>query len=323
MPKLVAMLRAWGEGKRTPDVIRTALGIAPDELDKQFRDWLNLRLSRYAKQYMPDFRATDPEKADKEAKADPKNLEKQIRLAVSQIAVRDVDAAEAALSAAAAIDPKSPDVRFLRERIFAGTKKPDEAKKELEAMIAEGHDGYGVRMLLADMYEGDDKKRSETELEAASNLDPTQAEPLQALVDGAKKAGNEDRELEFLRKLAMVDQHDRRVWRRLLAKLVARGLWDEAEKIGEGALYVDIHGADTHTLYAEALLHTKKVDKAIFEADSALLCEPLKVEAAARANVVLAQAWLSKGDKEKARAARDEALRQDPESKAAKEIQGL
>jgi len=123
-----------------------------------------------------------------------------------------------------------------------------------------------------------------------------------------------------LRLLAGVDQHDRRVWKRLLAKLTARGLWDEAKKVGEGAIYVDIHGAETHLFYAQALLATGDAGKAIFEADSALLCEPLKAEIAARANVVLAKGWLKQGDPAKAKAARDEALRQDPENKEAKDL---
>lgn len=313
MPKLSAMLRAWGEGKRTPEVIKSVLGIGGDELDKQFRGWLDGKLARYKGQYVPDLRVKDPRKIQEELKADPKNASAHIDMAIFKMASGDVKGASAEVELAAQTAPKSPDVHYLRAKL--ARKDVAAAKKELEAMIAEGNDGYSVRVLLADAaFTMKDEAKAREHFEAASKLDPTQSEPLQALADMARKAKDEDRELAALRQLAFIDQHDRRVWRRLLAKLTARGLWDEARKVGEGALYVDIHGAETHTLYARALLETGNVDQAIFEADSALLCEPLKASIASRANVVLARAWAKKGDAAKARAAKDEALRQDPKN---------
>jgi uncharacterized protein (TIGR02265 family) len=321
MPKLVAMLKAWGEGKRTPEVLRSALGVSGDEIDRQFRAWLDQRLVRYKKQYLPDLRAKPLEVAEKEAQAQPGSAAAQVQLALARLASGDGKGAFAALDAAQKVEPKNPDARYLRARVALQRKKPDEARKELETMVAEGNDGYAVRMLLGDIAgRGKDLKTAAAHFEAASNLDPTQAEPLQALADMARKDKDEDRELAILRKLAPIDQHDRRVWRRLLARLVARGLWDEAKKVGEGALYVDIHGAETHALYAQALLGAGDADRAIFEAESALLCEPLKERTAAEANLALARAYLKKGDRVKAKAARDEALRQDPENKDARSL---
>jgi tetratricopeptide (TPR) repeat protein len=322
MPKLVAMLKAWGEGKRTPEVLRSALGIPGEELDRQFRAWLDQRLARYKKQYLPDLRPKPLEIAQKEAEAQPQSAPAQIQLALARLASGDGKGAVSSLEAARKIEPKNPDARYLQARLALQRKKPDEARTELETMIAEGNDGYTVRMLLGDIAgRSRDLKAAAVHFEAASNLDPTQAEPLQALADMARKTKDEDRELAMLRKLAPLDQHDRRVWRRLLAKLVARGLWDEARKVGEGALYVDIHGAESHALYAQALLGAGDTDRAIFEAESALLCEPIKEKTAAEANVVLARAHLKKGDPARARAARDEALRQDPDHKEAQSLQ--
>ena len=53
MPKLDEMLRQWGAGRRTPDVLRTALGKAPDELDREFRNFAEQRLARYTTQFVP------------------------------------------------------------------------------------------------------------------------------------------------------------------------------------------------------------------------------------------------------------------------------
>jgi tetratricopeptide (TPR) repeat protein len=317
MPKLTAMLRAWGEGKRTPEVIKTSLGIDGPELDKQFRAWLSVRLARYEKQYVPDLRVKDPKRIEEALKKDPKSADAHVDFAVFKLATGDREGAIAELGEAKTIDPKNAAQRFVRAKLLIGQKKADEAKKELEAMVAEGHDGFAVQMLMADLFEGEPAKAA-ARFEAAAALDPTQSEPLQALVDMARKAKDEDRELKFLRLLAQVDQHDRRVWRRLLGKLVAKGLWDEAKQVGEGALFVDIHGAETHLFFAQALLATKDRTRAIFEAETALLCEPIKADVAARANVLLARAWLEAGDNVKAKAARDEALRQDEDNAEAK-----
>jgi tetratricopeptide (TPR) repeat protein len=313
MPKIVAMLRSWGEGKQTPEVIRAALGVGGDELDRQFRAWLGVRLERYGKQYMPDLHPKAVEVAKKEAAASPTSAQAQVILAVSLLATGEGKEALAALEAARAIDPKSPDVHYVRARMALGKKKAADAKKELEAIRSDGHDGYAVRMLLADIAIGEkDLPKATEHFEAAIALDPTQAEPLQALVDLARKAKDEDRELRYLRQLAPIDQHDRRAWRRLLGKLVAKGEWAEAKKVGEGALFVDIHGPETHAFYARALLGTGEPDRAIFEAESALLCGGLKNDVAAEANATLAEAYVKKGNRAKAQEARDEALRQQP-----------
>ncbi len=320
MPKIVSMLRLWGEGKRTPEVLRQALGVGGDEIDRQFRAWLDVRLARYKNQYMPDLHPRPLEQVEKEAKAQPQNADLQVQLALSRLASGEPAEAVAALDQARKLDPKNPDARYLRARL-ALKKRPADAKQELEALIADKHDGYGVRMLLADLAIADKNlAQARTHFEAASALDPSQSEPLQALADIARKLKDDDAELKVLRPLAQLDQHDRRVWRRLLAKLVARQQWDEAKKVGEGSLYVDIHGAESHTLFAQALLGGGDTERAIFEADSALLCDGLKATVASQAHTVLARAYLKKGDPAKARAARDEALRQDSNNK---EAQGL
>jgi Tfp pilus assembly protein PilF len=81
-----------------------------------------------------------------------------------------------------------------------------------------------------------------------------------------------------------------------------------------------VHGAETHALYAEALMGGAEPDKALFEAETALLGDKLTAPLAARAQVVLAKAYLAKKDAPKARAARDEALRQDPNNAEAKAL---
>jgi cellulose synthase operon protein C len=319
--KLNAMLVAWGAGKRTPEVIQQVLGVAPSELDNQFRAWVDQRLGRYAKQYVPNLRPVDPKEAEAAAKAAPNDPQKRLALALATLASGDYDAAEALLAEVQKLAPNSPDVRFLRAKMALRKKQPEEAKKQLTELIGLSADGYAVRMMLGDMALAEkDQTTATSEYEKAAAFDPSQAEPLQAIVDMAHKANDADRELTFLRKLALVDQHDRRVWRRLLRQLLDKKLYDEAAKVGEGALFVDIHGGDTHALYAEALLGKKDPDGAIFEAETVALTEKLTADVASRALTTMAKAYLVKGNIPAAKAARDEALRQDAENAEAKAL---
>jgi Flp pilus assembly protein TadD len=77
-----------------------------------------------------------------------------------------------------------------------------------------------------------------------------------------------------LSKIAQLDQHDRRVWNRLLDRLVERGDWEEARKVGESAMFIDVHNWKTHRLYARALARTGRFVSAVYELNSAIICHP-------------------------------------------------
>ncbi|MCU0685540.1 MAG: tetratricopeptide repeat protein [Polyangiaceae bacterium] len=272
MPKISMMLKAWGEGKRTPEVLRQATGLEPEELDRRFRAWLDKRLARYKTQFVPDLRPKDLAEAEKAAQAAPADARAQVDLALAALAAGDGDKAVEALERGRRANPRDPNVRFLSAKLALRRRDAAAAKKELEAMASEGNDGYAVRMMLADLADdAGDAKGAAAHYESAYRLDPTQPDPLQSLADLAKKANDADRELTYLRSLAAIDQHDRRVWRRLMARLLEKKAFAEAKRVGEGSLYVDVHGAETHALYAEALLGGAEPDKALFEAETALL----------------------------------------------------
>ena len=273
-PKVVSMMPKWGAGKRTPEVVQESLGITSDELDKQYRAWLKPRLARYEKQFVPDSHVPPLDDARKAVKADPKNAKKIFQLARALGADGQDQEAEATFQEALRVDPKEPNANYELVRRMR-KKDPKGATKQLEKMIADGHDGFAVRMMLADMAEalGDEAKMKQN-LEEAYKLDTSQVEPLQALYDIAHKKKDADAELQALRRLAMLDQHERRVWVRLLAMLVDRGLWEEARQVGEGALFVDVSNPEVHRLYARALARTGRQISAIFELNSAILCKP-------------------------------------------------
>ncbi len=59
-----------------------------------------------------------------------------------------------------------------------------------------------------------------------------------------------------------------------LERLVQKGQWEEAAKIGEGALFVDVANPKIHRLYARALARTGRFVSAVYELNSAIVCKP-------------------------------------------------
>lgn len=270
--KMPAMLTRWGNGERTPEVVKGALGITTEELDKRFRTWLEPHLGRYAKQFVPDLRAVPLDEARKAVKDDPNNAKKHVDLALSLYQEDQAPEGDAMLRMAMRLDPKQPDAHYILLMRALRGKHVKEAGQLINKMIADGNDGYAVRMKAADLAEmlGKTPLMKES-FEAAARLDPSQLEPLQGLYDVCHKQKDAACEMSAIRRLAQLDQHNRKVWIKYLRMLVARQAWTEAKAAGEAAMFVDVMNPEVHTLYARALARTGNFVSAIYELNSALI----------------------------------------------------
>jgi tetratricopeptide (TPR) repeat protein len=141
-------------------------------------------------------------------------------------------------------------------------------------MIEAKQDGYAVRLLLGKLLAaaGDDPG-ARTALEKAASFDPLSATPQYLLAEMAHTRADDDAELVAMRRLGELEQHENKVYRRLLGLLVAKKAWDEAVKVGDTAIYADMEGFTTHRLFGEALAQTGNQQRAVFELESAALSE--------------------------------------------------
>jgi cellulose synthase operon protein C len=303
--KIVSMLPRWANGERTPEVVKESLGITSDELDRRFRAWLTPRLDRYTKMYVPDLHAPPLDDARKAVQKEPKNAKRYVELSLSLLADGQKPEADATLEEALRLDPKQPDAHYVKLKMAFAAKDLKEAARLINKMIADGNDGYALRLKAADLAEMEkDEARMKTNLEAASRFDPSQEEPIQGLFDLAHKQKDAEGELAALRQIAMIDQHDRRVWGMLLERLVERGLWEEARKVGESAMFIDVQNPKVHRLYARALARTGNFVSAVYELNSALVCKP-KPKEQAEIYGELAKAYDKLKQDEMAKQARD------------------
>ncbi|HEV8549878.1 MAG TPA: tetratricopeptide repeat protein, partial [Polyangiaceae bacterium] len=274
MKALAGMLRLWGEGKSTPDVFQGALGITPAEEDRRFGASLDAMLARYQAQFVPISRTGSLELASEVARREPKNAARQAARALTLFRAGETEVAESALEQARAIDATDPDVRFLGARFALADGKPDRAVSELRALIGEKHDGYAVEMLLSDAAAAvHDEATRFAAVQAAAGFDPTQVAPLYGLLREADQRSNADEALALLERIAALSEHDAGLYRELLRRLVERGNFADAVKYGEAAIYVDVTSFETHYQFARALAETGAKKRAVFELESALLCE--------------------------------------------------
>ncbi len=314
MPRVVRALDLWGRGKKTPAVIQEAFGVTPTEYDAGYRSWQLARLSRYANQYLFSRKAKELGAAQKAVNDAPQDASARVDLALALAHERKLDEAKSAVAGALRLDPKHADAHFVAARIAFGEKDFDAARKHLESMREGGADGYVVQSMLADVAEAKkDLPRIRHHLEAAYRFDPSKSDPLRGLLEIAEHDKRADDALDILRKLAALEQHDQKVWRTLLERLVERKAWDEARRVGESAIFVDVTGGRTHLFYARALAAQNAHEKAIFEAESALLC-PLKPADEAAAHELLATelAAVGRAAEAKDHAAKAKASRETP-----------
>ncbi len=293
-PALARMLALWGQGKRTPEVVKTALGISDAELDQQFRAYLQQQLQRYQGQFMPLERVGSLQQEQAAAKRAPQDPTAHTRVALAALRAGKMEVARKALARALALDDDHPDALWLSAQLAQKTSSAAsaEAASLLGRLVQAGHDGYAVQMAMAELAaERRDITATKAALQAAQRFDPTMSDPLRLLADIAAKQEAVDEEIEALRQLAAIEQHDPGPYRRLLQLLLARGSVEEACEVGEAAIYVDVNGMRTHQLYADALAASRRLPQAVYELESAILC-PGRPKDRADAHAQLAETYL-------------------------------
>jgi tetratricopeptide (TPR) repeat protein len=320
MQKIVKALKLWGEGVRTPAVIERAFGLSATDYDARYRAWELAKLTRYKGQYLFDDHGIPVDDAKARVAATPSDAKAHAAYALALLRAKKADSAKTEIAEALRLDPNELDARFLAVKIAESSQDTAGMASQLDAMRRGGGDGYTVEMAVAGVAETQkDKAALRTALEAAAKFDPSQSDPLRALLALDIEEKKDDGALEVLRKLTQIEQHDRPAWRSLLERLVAAKKWGEAVAAGESAIFVDVESAQVHTNYARALSALGKHDKAAFELGSALVCDAPPKEIA-EAHALLAGEFLLLHNPAEARAHRTEALALDADNADARAL---
>jgi tetratricopeptide (TPR) repeat protein len=308
---LVAMLREWGAGRRTPDVIQRALGIGIDELDRNFRSHTLQRLSARANDFAVDFaRYRDLRALGEAAQANPNDADAQAALAAGMMVSGQIDQARQAASQAISRQSGHPVARYVLAMLAMMQGEGAEAEEHLRAILAGGKDGYDIRVMLARAAAArEDQAGTRQELEAATRIDPERGDAWHGLLAVADRANDEALRARALERIAMIDQHDRGAWVAWIRLLAEQRKWQELAAAAESALFVSPYSTDVHRLLGEARLELGQGEPALRAFDLALETSP---EAPGPIHMGRARALAALNRRAEARRAVAEAVRHDP-----------
>jgi tetratricopeptide (TPR) repeat protein len=213
---LVAMLRAYGEGRDTPEVFRTVVGEAVERFDARFTAWLERRFAGQlaavgAARGDSSLRATRVTVAER-ARRNPSDFAAQ--LAMGHQLVRDRRAADAVayLERAKALFPEYAEEDGPYRLLAAIARDRGDlrrAEAELAAMTAVNERAYGALLDLAELRVSlGDTAGAARALDAAAFVDPTEIALHQRLAELAAVLGRRSLVVRERRAIVALDPPD-------------------------------------------------------------------------------------------------------------------
>jgi tetratricopeptide (TPR) repeat protein len=310
-PRVVAMLREWGQGRTSEQVVQRALGVSIGDLDRDFRAHTRQRLAARANDFAVDFgRYADLDAIRARAAQSPNDNDVQAQLAVSLMVNGEAVEADQAARAVLARSPDHPMALFAAAHLAVESNNARAADVHIARLIATRRDGYEVRLLAArSALARRDARAARTALEAAAAIDADRPEAWQGLMTVAEQANDGELRVRCLRRLAEIDQHDRDTNHTLLGLLVQANAWDDVLRFGEMSIYVDPMRAESRMWLAQAYLRANRAQDALAEADTALAAQP---EQPGQVHLVRARALAALRRSREARQAAQRAVQADP-----------
>lgn len=314
-PKIVEALKLYGKGKGDREVIKAVTGLDVAAFDAEFKKYLDVRLAAYKgtfKVRLGDY--ADLTALEKAAAAAPNDPEALASLALGHLAAGDVDRATDVAEQALKLDPKHKKALWAAAEAAWAAGAEAAARPRLEALVAAGGDGYDARIRLgAIAIRAGDIAAAETHLARAKQVDPERSEPYLLLADLYFKQKRDADALAELERYVYLEQMEYGPVKQLVDKHRAAKNWAKVREFGEIAVLINPYDPDLHVALGDAYVELRQHDPAIYEYDSALVCDP-PLRRPAVAYIGLARAYLAKKDMKQARKALDAALKLEPQN---------
>jgi tetratricopeptide (TPR) repeat protein len=312
-------LKLFGQGKETPEVLKTVTGKTIAQLDADFRKYLEIRLKPYAGTFkLPTRGFEDVTKLEIAADAAPKDGKARAHVALGHYYDGEAEKAAAAANAALVLDPKQPIARYILAEIAVHKNDAAKAKSMYTALAADGFDNADLRARLAQIAETEGNTAElEKHLCAAKKLDPERSFSYQELAQLYEKKGDTARALQELEHYAVLEQMELAPLKKLMSEYTKQKNWAKVRTFGEMAIYIAPHDPEVLGNLGRAQVETGQGDKALFTFDTMLLTNPRRP---GLVHIGRARALLAIGKKAEAKAALAEALKKEPDNADALEL---
>ncbi len=252
------MLRAWGDKKRTADVLAEVLGVTVDAFDKQFDAWLRTKYMNFDSQLLVSLddlgTLEDLEKAHRRNERDALTLAK---IALVKVQMRDADGANAAIERALEIEPRNAWINHAAMYVMA---RQGEIKKSLvygESVLDAHRDSYELRIFMgAASLAAEKREDALVHFHAATQLYPTGGEAWTYLFKMARVMGDDELYERALERLYMLNQNDPALAQLRTTAFVEKGQWEAAS--GTVARWLDINPFDVRAQRAAIQVATQR-----------------------------------------------------------------
>jgi tetratricopeptide (TPR) repeat protein len=320
-PKIVEALKLFGKGKETPEVITAITGKSVAAFDAEFRTYLGARLAPYQGTFrLPTVGTDDPTALEAAADAAPRDAERRARVALAYYYAGDADNALAAARATLAIDARHAVGRYIAAEVALRSGDVAGAKDLYRGLVGDGHDSFDIRSRLAQIAQAEGKPDEMVRhLCAAKKLDPERSFPYQELAEHYQKTGKKELALAELEHYVFLEQMQIAPVKQLVTEYAALSRWDKVRTYGELAMYLAPGDGEILLALARAYRELGQHERAAFTYDSALGSQP-PLRRPALAHLGRARALAALGQKAKAKAAVQQALKTEPENAEALEL---
>lgn len=253
---VVALLRAFGEGKDVSGAFSQVLKQSMQQFDTGLRHWLERRLMGFQHQLrVKQVEQTGLEELEKQVKSAKNNALLWTHLAVARMQSYDKAGALKALETAVELAPSDATVRLIGAHVMLLADRVRDAYEYGQAVLDAKRDSYELRVLLGrTAFMLEDYISAQVHLEAATQLyaDGYQAWEWLGRVAEARR----DRELvvQATRRVYELDQHDPLIARRATLAALKEENWQKAKNAARRWVDIRPFEMQSHLALSQASL---------------------------------------------------------------------
>ncbi|MEK7486679.1 MAG: tetratricopeptide repeat protein [Planctomycetota bacterium] len=275
--KILEMLKAYGEGKPTKEVIPAILGVDYPKFDQGFQSWLQKNVFTDMK-LLPYFNSNQIEDFKDELDENPENMEVLAKLCIGYFQNQNFADAEINGGLVLQSDPQQKEILSVLGRIMQSKGRTKNAKQYLEQAIQQGYEEFFTYLTLAEIYQAEQNGSKAIELlKKAKACFPKYVgnnSPYLTLAKIYEQQGNKKSLLEELEAYCRIQGSDLNARIRMVKEYQEIKQNEKAIQILQEVHDIFPYQVESHTLLANIFKAQTKYESAIKELKIAIAVKP-------------------------------------------------
>lgn len=320
-PKIIAMLKDYGLGKTTKEVIPEILGVDYKAFDQGFETWLKENVFKNIK-VLPYFSFEQLEDLKDKIEDEPHNLDVLANICIGYFQNKNIVDAEINGGLLLQQKPNHPEVLSVLGRIMIEKGRTKSAKTYLEKAVQAGLDEFFNHLALAQIYQTENQLQLAIQsFQNAKKCFPKyvgQSNPYLSLAKIYEQQNNISAMLQELEEYCRIQGSDLNARIRMAKEYQQLNNHDRAIFLLKEVNDIFPYQVPSHTLLAKSFQAKKQYQEAIEELKVAIELKP--EEGLSVIHTDLADIYLQVSQSDEARIHLTEALKLDPNNSRAKTL---